>query len=771
MMAGTLPESEQSLTLSELIETGFLKCALCKNIYQDPRLLPCLHTFCRECIEEIQKIEIQSMQEIETSETETETLSSKTDQSKQQNGVKNEIHHSDKIKQESSSQSEASSNDNETIGNQSSPRRSLSDSDKNEPLTNGNAKSRPSSAKSETLTPKTIRMINLTCLVCKSSIQQLSKGRCAFPSNTFLKDLCEMYDYKHEKERTCDYCSFDGKQNTATSLCLDCHDNMCQSCTAAHRRTKLTREHKVITYTQVQKGLYDTDIRAFQHQTCTTHADEPMSLFCDKCEILICRQCKVHDHDDHKWASAEKAVVKYQSIMKNLLGGIQIQIPSVVNYIQFLANYDNSVVGSRDKQIAKIEEQSRLLHSLIDEQKAAYIKEINEHCDKERCELQVKTSNLKVAAGSLQNNEQFLRTLLQHGKADEILSLHKVITQRLTILRNMRMDGVSTKLRMDFIAGNSTAKNAKIIFGKLAIDNVPLKQGSEGLASTNALQITSILPNVNNTAELLREFDAEGKKDGKEVWPTGVAVSKEAEIIIVDRDNKMVKIYSSQGKLRCEITGEGEGKLGSPFDVAVLKSGFIAVTDHEAEDVKIFTTNGTFKFAIKEDIKYPRGITVNSKGEIIILDCQHLQVTVHDPNTGERLRTIDGKDTNGRKVLVDPYYITVSEQDNLIITDTASPNIKVFSPTGSYLAKYGHYGMRDDQILQPYGVCCDTYGYIFVADNINHRVHLLLPDGKFLKFLVSKSDGLWHPMGLCISEKGYLVVTEALGKVKVFKYI
>jgi hypothetical protein len=58
------------------------------------------------------------------------------------------------------------------------------------------------------------------------------------------------------------------------------------------------------------------------------------------------------------------------------------------------------------------------------------------------------------------------------------------------------------------------------------------------------------------------------------------------------------------------------------------------------------------------------------------------------------------------------------------------------------MAKYGSYGTKQDQILQPYGICCDDYGYIFVADNQNHRIHVLLPDGTFSKYLLTKSDGL-----------------------------
>ena len=613
--------------------------------------------------------------------------------------------------------------------------------------------------------------LSLICPICKSAIQVPKNGMNVFPVNSFLQDLCEMYDYKHEKERSCEYCKYDGKKVFATSLCLDCQDNMCEDCTNAHKRTKVTRDHKIIPYVQVQLGRYDTDIRDYQQKKCKIHDNTPYTMFCDRCEVLMCSECKVQSHDNHKWKTLEKAVPKYQTQMRNLLKGIQKQIPSIHNYIKFLSNYDQSVVATQEKLVANIEKQTAMLHAMIDEQKTLYIEEIHKSADTERCEIEVKSKNLKTAAASLQLNARYLSSLLNHGKSDEILSLHREITRRLTQLINMQLDGVKTKLRMSFSPGNSTSKNIQTIFGRMGIDHASIRESEEGLATAGALSISSILPNVRNTVELMTSFDAEGKDDSRDVWPTGLAITKTDEIVITDRDNKKVKIYNEMGRLKTEFKGQGDHKLGSPFDVAVLKSGDIAVTDHEAEDVKIFAMNGVLQLVIKGHFKYPRGITVNNKGEIIVVDCQLKQITIHNPQSGVKIKTIEAKDNRGSKLLVDPYYVTVTPQDNIVVTDTAAPNIKVFSPEGQYLANYGGYGTRKDEVLQPYGVCCDDYGYTFVADNKNHRIHLLLPDGKLTKFLITKTDTLWHPMGVAINQKGYLVLTEALGKVKVYKYI
>ena len=38
--------------LAETIKTNFLNCAICLEVYHDPRALPCQHSFCRECLEQ-----------------------------------------------------------------------------------------------------------------------------------------------------------------------------------------------------------------------------------------------------------------------------------------------------------------------------------------------------------------------------------------------------------------------------------------------------------------------------------------------------------------------------------------------------------------------------------------------------------------------------------------------------------------------------------------------------------------------------------------------
>ena len=109
-------------------------------------------------------------------------------------------------------------------------------------------------------------------------------------------------------------------------------------------------------------------------------------------------------------------------------------------------------------------------------------------------------------------------------------------------------------------------------------------------------------------------------------------------------------------------------------------------------------------------------------------------MTFHDPDTGAIVTQIQGKDKDKCDLFNDPYYVTTNPStDYTVVTDWVAPNIKLFDGDLKHLSQYGTYGVNRDRVLQPYGVCTDCHGYIFVADNQNHRIHLLDPSGKFVR--------------------------------------
>ncbi|XP_013401985.1 uncharacterized protein LOC106167694 [Lingula anatina] len=80
------------------------------------------------------------------------------------------------------------------------------------------------------------------------------------------------------------------------------------------------------------------------------------------------------------------------------------------------------------------------------------------------------------------------------------------------------------------------------------------------------------------------------------------------------------------------------------------------------------------------------------------------------------------------------------------------------------------YTGPDNKLGQAGTVCVDAYDNILVTDSDNHCIHLVSRDGKFIRFIATKTDGLCKSWACAINQGGDLAVTKPDGEVKVFQY-
>lgn len=292
-------------------------------------------------------------------------------------------------------------------------------------------------------------------------------------------------------------------------------------------------------------------------------------------------------------------------------------------------------------------------------------------------------------------------------------------------------------------------------------------------------------------------------------FPSGMD-AKGNMLAVVDRENKKILIFDLQlGKLIKEFGNKTKPSANvtgnvfkKPFDVGFLPNGILAITDPEAASVGMYEWTGKFIGNFTGHMKHPRGITINKAGEAVVLDGHLRRLTVHDAKSGELLRIIKpysveastndqserhiSKKNNPQEetppipspslkppVLIDPFYINTTQDGNMVLSDAASPNLKILGPDGQLLAETMDYGTGPDQNLHPSGVCIDKHGYILVADTNNDRIHLGLPDGQMKDTpLLSQANKLSHPVSLCLTpQSGHLVIGQSGGQISIYKYV
>ncbi|PFX12289.1 E3 ubiquitin-protein ligase TRIM71 [Stylophora pistillata] len=99
----------------------------------------------------------------------------------------------------------------------------------------------------------------------------------------------------------------------------------------------------------------------------------------------------------------------------------------------------------------------------------------------------------------------------------------------------------------------------------------------------------------------LRSFGKEGDEQGREFHcPTDIAHDKKKNIIMVDTGNHRVQLFNDQGEYLSQFGGEGnlDHQLSSPFGLSVDGNGNIIVADTGNKCIKTFSSNGQFLYKL-----------------------------------------------------------------------------------------------------------------------------------------------------------------------------
>ena len=259
-------------------------------------------------------------------------------------------------------------------------------------------------------------------------------------------------------------------------------------------------------------------------------------------------------------------------------------------------------------------------------------------------------------------------------------------------------------------------------------------------------------------------FGGEGSSAGMFDAPWGVAVNEHNEIAVTEFNNNRVQIFSSDGTYLRSFGSKGdqEGEFEDPTGIAYLNDGNIVVADSINNRLQIFTEQGEYLTQIggegnlDHQFNYPWGLSVDSDGNIIVADSNNKLIRIFTPS-GQFLRKFGGED-----LLVDPCHCIQKDQ-YFIVSDDDDHSIKVFNADGDFLYKFGNEGKGNGEFNEPFYLSVDKAGHLMVCDSENHRVQVLEVNGKFItKFGRYRSEigELSGPTSTAVLTDGRIVVID-----------
>uniref|UniRef100_A0AAY4ELT3 RING-type E3 ubiquitin transferase n=1 Tax=Denticeps clupeoides TaxID=299321 RepID=A0AAY4ELT3_9TELE len=264
-----------------------------------------------------------------------------------------------------------------------------------------------------------------------------------------------------------------------------------------------------------------------------------------------------------------------------------------------------------------------------------------------------------------------------------------------------------------------------------------------------------------------------GREKGEFTNLQGISASSSGRVVVADSNNQCIQVFTNDGqfKLRFGVRGRSPGQLQRPTGVTVDMNGDIIVADYDNRWVSIFTSDGKFKNKIGAGrLMGPKGVAVDRNGHIITVDNKACCVFIFQSN-GKLVTKFGARGTTERQ-FAGPHFVAVNNKNEIVVTDFHNHSVKVYNADGEFLFKFGSHGEGNGQFNAPTGVAVDSNGNIIVADWGNSRIQVFDSSGSFLSYINTSADPLYGPQGLALTSDGHVVVADSGNHCfKVYRYL
>ena len=250
------------------------------------------------------------------------------------------------------------------------------------------------------------------------------------------------------------------------------------------------------------------------------------------------------------------------------------------------------------------------------------------------------------------------------------------------------------------------------------------------------------------------QFGSKGEEQGKFDCPVGVAVNDKNRILaIADYNNSRTQIFSFEGNFLREITLKGK-----PISLAFTESGDLLVRVIYDKRIFLFAENGQFiRYIGGEHVKTLHFVSVSSDGRIITSDSNDKTIKVLTADGKKLLQSFKSLDRNETPVCV------VYHQAKFFASFNFAGRLVVFNNAGEYLHDIGSKGSGDGQFSGPTGLVIDKLNRLIVCDAGNSRLQLLTLEGKYIAQIPGRFFKGGYPHSAVISNTGNLFVTDSWG--------
>ena len=630
----------------------------------------------------------------------------------------------------------------------------------------------------------------MECPTCQRNITIPEGGVNAIPQNLHLGFEVEVAGYMSKigsgGEKSCDAC-IDGGKGPAVVFCCTCGQFLCTFCHEHHKSSKIFHHHQMVGLDQESVRLLPSIMTPTEHHCSQPHHQkEELKFYCETCQCLVCRDCTLVLHKDHRIAEVCNIAKVHRDEMREALVCAQEMASKLTSAIGDKDKKAEQVETSRENATLLINQAFEQLHQAIEERKKKLLSEMGDISLSKTTALSLQKEQLVKIQDEIGRYTEMTSHILQTHTDHEVVALGDLLPTELKATLNKKFERVSLSTSDIHVTllSDSLMKELSIFGHVMASPSSPSQSTWSSKSAARMDKVYSV--KVETKSSEGERYPYGGLQVKAELRPKshdGAVVPGKVE----DHGDGTYTITltpQAAGPHQLLITMDGEHVQGSPHDldvrpsystlcnpqqviscrggpscIAIHDSGDIYVACWDDDCIRVFDQGGHKKRTIgsggRGDGQFNGPCGISIKGDVMyVADCCNYRI--QKLTTGGQFLKKFGHRGSGQGQFNGPISVIVDQTDRMIVADSKNRTVVILDHNGSWLLTIngnvsGAQGFKD-----PWCLALDPQGNIHVAAWGPNTIKVFTPEGTYVR---SYGD-VTCPTGIAIDEEGYSLVCE-----------
>ncbi|XP_065888057.1 E3 ubiquitin-protein ligase TRIM71-like [Dysidea avara] len=278
------------------------------------------------------------------------------------------------------------------------------------------------------------------------------------------------------------------------------------------------------------------------------------------------------------------------------------------------------------------------------------------------------------------------------------------------------------------------------------------------------IKVSMSIREYNKLKQEVKIIDKYGPTNRKLTSPYLLAKGPDNELIVRDNRTKQLTVFDKHFRYSHAIGG---GNFQVITGIAADKKGYLFAADRDLHCIQKFQMSGEFisKFGCKGaaagQFHSPCGLVLSQSELLFVCDSDNHRIQVFQ---NEKFRYCFGQRGAEPGTFDTPRDLTVNNnEDRLFITEKNNHRVQVFSTQGEFLQVFGNFTGIPFKLQQPVGIHHIADGHLLISSCGTNCVLVFEEDGKFTSAIEGTYQGknrFSYPCGVVMMDDGQIVIAD-----------